>query len=114
MTTVWADVEFTDPTLWALWDPLPGGGIFLILARWPDADARNPYVPLYVGETRDFATRLTAAHPRFDWWVREAGGIGHLYVAVHRTRGWEVREAPWRANLREHLIAHLDPLCNRA
>jgi hypothetical protein len=113
MTMMWADVDFTDPKLVALWDPPPGGGVYLILARQPDAGPQGRYRAVYVGETRDFARQVTEAHKRFACWAREAGGTGHLYVAVHGTWEREERGPPRRALMREALVARLDPPCNR-
>jgi hypothetical protein len=112
MTTWWGDVDFTDPTLFALWDPPPGGGVYLLLARCPDADTQSQYRPVYVGETHDFAADVTEAHGRFACWAEVAGGTGHLYVVVHRTGGEFLRGALMREHVKEILLARLKPPCN--
>jgi hypothetical protein len=112
MTTHWGGVEFTDPTLFALWDPPPNGGVYLILARPPDADARGQYRPVYVGETHDFAADVTEAHGRFECWAEEAAGSGRLYVVVHRTEGEFLRGVLRREHIKEILLVRLNPPCN--
>jgi hypothetical protein len=112
MTTWWGNVDFTDPKLFALWDPPVGGGVYLILARRPDAVPQDPYRPVYVGETHDLAGDLTEAHSRFECWAEEAAGTGHLYVAVHRLGGEFLRGVLLREHIKEILLMRLNPPCN--
>jgi hypothetical protein len=112
MTTWWGDVDFTDPKLFALWDPPPGGGIYLILARQPEAGPHDQYRPVYVGETHDFSGYVTAAHGRFECWAEEAAGTGHLYVVVHRTEDEFLRGVLLREHIKEILLMRLNPPCN--
>jgi hypothetical protein len=112
MTTWRGNVDFTDPELFALWDPPPSGGIYLILARQPDAEPQDQYRPVYVGETRDFSRYVTEAHGHFECWAEEAAGTGHLYVVVHRTEDEFLRGDMQRERIRANLISWLNPPCN--
>jgi hypothetical protein len=112
MTTWWAYVDFTDPKLFVLWDPPPGGGVYLILARQPDAGPQDQYRPVYVGATDDFAAYVTVAHGRFKCWAAEAAGTGHLYVVVHRMEDEFLRGRIEREHIREIVLAQFNPPCN--
>jgi hypothetical protein len=112
MTTWWGGIDFTDPKLFALWDPPPGGGVYLLLARRPDAGPQDPYRPIYVGQTHDFATYVTVAHGRFECWAEEAAGTGHLYVVVHRTEDEFLRGDMRRERIKESLHVRFNPPCN--
>jgi hypothetical protein len=112
MTTWWGNVDFTDPKLFALWDPPAGGGVYLILARQPDAEPHDQYRPVYVGETDHFAARVTEAHSWFECWAEKAAGTGHLYVAVHSMGDESLRGILEREHVKEILVARLNPPCN--
>jgi len=113
MTTWWANAPFTDPKLFALWDPPPDGGVYLILARQPDEGQQVQYRPVYVGETQDFAGDVTEAHRRFGCWAQEAMGTGHLYVVVCPKEGRRPLDELHRMTIEAQLVELLDPPCNR-
>ncbi len=88
MSITLGDLDFAGPYPIDQWIASHQAGIYVVLLRRPAPDGAPDYTPLYFGRTPDLAADdLPTGHPQFARWVKEAGGLEHLYVGVYYMPG---------------------------
>ena len=93
--------DFTEPVL-GIDDVEDGGGLYAILRH-----DGHQFRPLYVGQTGDFAGRITENHERYDCWIR------HDEIIYHALHHAERLHEMHRIQMENMVIGMCDPPCNR-
>lgn len=95
-------IEFTGPHYMEHCTIPPGSGLYAIMIQTDS----NTYSVIYVGETSDFAERITSSHHKHDCWT----GFGKtLHYGLHIMPNSSPEQ---RRSLEKQLIDIRSPSCN--
>jgi hypothetical protein len=107
--------DFDGPTPLSVWRPPERPSVFAILVfepfRWLySSDLTQTFEPIYVGRWRELRSAgFPSSHRWFPQWVRQAGSVDDLYIAV---RAMPYASDTERGALADRLVRSYEPVCN--
>lgn len=101
--------EFSKPTRIAKWEPPKVAGLYVIL-KHDLSSGPMPLMPIYFGQTRNFAEQgLLKSHEICNW-TKEAESEDGVFIAIYIMLGSIEEE---RKTMEAELIAKYRPVCNK-
>ena len=103
------NLVFTEPVELFCWAAPNVAGVFAVLA--PDPEGRpQPFRVIYFGESGNLAAPgLIRSHPAYPKWIKQAGSVFHLHIAVY---AMPYSTSAERSTVEATLVKAYNPPCN--